>query len=55
MIEINGKIKDIEGNIIEDDIPICIEEVVPFNRDRVYGYWSFSNPTTNNDLVNSNA
>jgi hypothetical protein len=27
MIKINGKIKDIEGNIIEDDIQICIEEV----------------------------
>lgn len=42
MVEIKGKIKDIEGNIIEDDIPICIEVVNRRNIKKWYGSFKTS-------------
>ncbi len=45
MIKINGTIKDIEGNIIENDIPICIE-VKNSKNGKKHWYGSFKTSKT---------
>ena len=46
MVEINGTIKDTEGNIIEEDIPICIEIEVNPKDGRKTWYGSFETSKT---------